>query len=78
MVKGQNEVPSDPRGRRVAPQNRTFWAETLVLNLTVTRAIETGKTDISTFYKGECEFCTKVEKEPNPRGLAPFLGFSAT
>jgi len=27
MVKGQNEVPSDPRGRRVAPQNRTFWSD---------------------------------------------------
>jgi len=27
MVKGQNEVVSDPRGRRVAPENRTFWSD---------------------------------------------------
>jgi hypothetical protein len=25
VVKGQNEVAPHPRGRRVAPQNRTFW-----------------------------------------------------
>lgn len=27
MVKGQNEIAPHPRGRRVAPQKRTFWSD---------------------------------------------------